>query len=278
MSICVNAVLFTIKDKNPKENKYIPIFYMWLGQLIKEGGLTEKDMIYLYVDTETLHYMDADGVFSLLQTKLPFEMKLFVYPPPLTLFDGTMMRFEYHEYTQDIWMYCDIDILVLKSLHVLTEHLTPNTIAIHPEGLLKAEDGTANCDYGSAFSKEDLVHLSPTAMGLSNGKFMIRGNEIHQTLIHIIRTIHRLENAPFFMFDQCYFNKAIYLMMDQQLCLANVTIFQSPILSTNGHGFTDQTVLLDAMGIPGDGDFHLNKIIKFYTMINTGVIYNLSNT
>lgn len=278
MSICVNAVLFTIKDQLPKENKYIPIFYMWLSQLIKEGGLTEKDTFYLYIDLETLNYLTTEGVFQMLHTKLPFQMKSFVYPPPLTLFDGTMLRFEYHAYTQDIWMYCDIDILILKSLHSLTEQLTPNTIAIHPEGLLKNPDGTANCDYGAAFSKTDLDCLMPTAMGLSNGKFMIHGAELHQTLLYIIHSIHTVENAPFFMFDQCYFNKAIYLMLDQRLCSANVTIFQSPNLSTNGYGLTKQTVLIDAMGIPGDGDFHLNKIIKFYTMINTGVIYNLDTT
>ena len=272
MSICVNAVLFTVKDQLPKENKYIPIFYMWLSQLIKDGGLTEKDMIYLYVDSETLQYISTEGVFQLLKEKLPLQIKVFVYPPPLTLFDGTMLRFEYHDYTQDIWMYCDIDILILKPIRLLTKDLTPNTIAIHPEGLL------TNPDYGAKFSKEELNILSPTAMGLSNGKFIIHGNTTHQTLCQIIMALYSPKDAPFFMFDQCYFNKAIYLMLDQRLCLANVTIFQSPILSTNGYGLTDETIVVDAMGIPGDGDFHLNKIIKFYVMLQTGVLYNLSNT
>ena len=174
-----------------------------------------------------------------------------------------MYSYEFLDYTQDIYMYCDIDILFVKSIHLLTTSLNPNTIYIHNEGKL------SNQNYGAAFTKEELSESSSKMPGFSSGKFIIYGKELHKNFFEIVTNIRNLSNQVYYTLDQPYFNKAIYYMILNKLCSINFDLISKPIISVNGHDSTRDTVLLDAMGIPGDGEFHFKKLLDMYIILHS---------
>jgi len=264
MSICLNAVVFTIQGVDVKDNKYIPIFCMWFSQLIRCGGLTSTDILYLYTDPVTLSALQQNMVYTLLQPTCPFKLQILVYPQPATLMEGMMIRFNYNEYDQDIFMYCDIDILILKPLRHLMTAVVPNVIYVHAEGTLQDDN------YGAAFSKEELQKVIPDALGFSSGKFIIHGKDTHKRLYQLINELYEASDktvAPFYTCDQPYYNKALYLMMQQNVCRININYISYPFVLTNSIDIMDESVLLDAMGIPGDGAFHHTKLLQLYVLL-----------
>ena len=57
-SICLACVIYTLKDKEPKDNLYFNVFYMWLTMLIKNGGLEKDDILHIHIDSRSLEYLE----------------------------------------------------------------------------------------------------------------------------------------------------------------------------------------------------------------------------
>jgi len=262
-TICINSLLFTLKGSDVKTNKYIPIFNMWLSRLITNGGIRRSDIIHFYVDTPTIEYLQADNVFIKLTDNCPCKFEICIFPQPETILDGMMYRFKFLEYTQDIYMYCDIDILFTKSIRLIINSLKPNTLYIHNEGPL------SNQDYGAAFTTEEQGEYFSKMPGFSSGKFIIYGKEMHKIFFEIVTNIRSLSNEVYYTLDQPYFNKAIYHMILNNLCSVNCDIIRAPIISVNSSDFTSDTVLIDCMGIPGDGEFHFKKLLDMYILLHS---------
>ena len=263
-SICLNCVLFTIKGREVKDNKYVPIFQMWLGQLICSGGLSAADAIYFYTDADTLEYLKQTIVFVNLTLKIPCQLRLFVMSQrPASYVEGVMWRFIPNDYSQDVFMYCDIDILFNKSIHLITDAMKDNTICIHREGDI------TNHEYGNAFKKEELEKLGVGCPGFSAGKFLIKGKTLYKKLLdiaHAIRVEVEYNKIPDIN-DQHIFNKTIYCLNMNEHTI-DFTTLNPPIISTNGFNFQkDLTILLDLMGMYGDGDFHYKKMRDMFILL-----------
>ena len=266
MSLCLDVILFTLKGKPVKDNKYVTIFNMWLSMCWKNAGLTHRDMLYIKMDSETYDYMKKDLVFRGLQKAAPCPVQIEICPPPPTLQEGMMMRYMPINYTQDVYMYCDIDILIVKPLTSLTEAMKPNTVYVHPEGHL------TDPNYGAAFTEEELAEFSktnPFPLGYSSGKYIIHGKGLYRDLMASVSRLFDENPKLHYTIDQPFFNKAIHTGpydVDQIL-------FNRATISQNYHFYSNETtVLLDAMGIPGDGDFHLEKLIQFYILGTSGLL------
>ena len=63
-SICLACVVYTLKDKEPKDNLYLEIFYLWLTMLIKNGGLDKRDILYIHMDSRTIEYLQTSQSLS----------------------------------------------------------------------------------------------------------------------------------------------------------------------------------------------------------------------
>jgi hypothetical protein len=268
MSLCLNCVCFTIKGKDVKENKYIQIFNMWLSQLMVCGGLGSNDAIHFYTDNETLQYLTSTYSHNYIVNRLPCKFKPYIYPSPETLLDGIMTRYDFRPYEQDIYMYCDIDIFILKSLHLLTNDLQQNTIYVHSEGKL------SDPNYGAAFSKDEMEKFPTNMHGFSAGKFIINGKSIHKLFFETIINLRKIIKGTFYTVEQPYFNKAVYMFLNNKICTIETELIKSPIISINGRTMNKETILLDAMGIPGDGSFHFDKLLQFYIFLHSENIAN----
>lgn len=263
MSLCLDCNVFTIKGKSVSENKYISIFNIWLSLCMKNAGLGPSDIIHIKMDSDTYDYCKNNMVFTaLVHYNAVCPIQILLYPSPETILDGMMMRYARIDYVQDIYMYCDIDILILKSLRILYEGIRPNTIRTHVEGRLH------DLNYGACFTSEELAPISQNAPGFSSGKFIIHGKELYQHLMNMIGSIYK-KDSTYFTVDQPFYNKALYALNNDKYTMDLINMRH---LSTNGSNYNEDTVLLDAMGMPGDGEMHYDKIINYYVLIQSNLL------
>jgi hypothetical protein len=260
MSLCLDCNLFTIKGKSPKENKYVKIFIMWLSTVLKYGGLSEADLLHLKIDLDTFEYLKSNQTFDELIDIISCSFDISLYIPPTTIHDGMAMRYTKVNYTQDVYMYCDIDILIIKPLRSLYDLLPINTLSVHAEGQLSDDN------YGKAFTEEERSTLPSILPGFSSGKFIIHGKELYSQFVDMIMILYKVNHTTYFTIDQPLFNRAIYLLIKDP---NQLKMIPPTFISSNGQYFTTECILLDAMGMPGDGDMHFDKILNYFTTVNS---------
>ena len=264
MSLCLHCNLFTVKGTPINENKYVSIFVMWLSAAFQYGGLCASDQIYLTIDANTFEYLKTYTAFcGLMNMNRTCPVQLSLYPSPSTLREGMAMRYKKLKYTQDVYMYCDIDILIIKPLRPLYESLPANTIGVHAEGLLSDDN------YGAALSAEEKAMIPAVFPGFSSGKFIVRGKELYDQLMDIILMLHAHHVSSYYTIDQPYFNKAVYILVKDP---NQLSVIPPTSISPNGHFFSEECILLDSMGIPGDGEVHYHKMLGYYILLQSNVL------
>jgi hypothetical protein len=253
-SICVSCIIYTIYDKPVEENKYIQIFLIWLSQFIKISGLGKDDILHMYIDKKTSEYLFTDSIFGFLLRMAKFQTQIMGIPPPKTHLEGMMWKYNLSDYTQDIYMYCDIDILITKSLHRLVSSVKPNTIYVCIEGYM------TDPDYGADISPEV---IQEGMKGFSAGKFIVSGRDLRDNLFINVKELCNYEKN-YYTIEQPFFNRAIMGMTNIDMDLLN-----SPLISINGESYNkDSTILIDCAGEPGNGEFHYSKILDVFCLLN----------
>lgn len=255
MSYCVYTVLFTLSDKDPSQNTYIKIFQLWISQLIKKSNV--KRCVVL-LDTRTLDFIaDSFILNKYLLKKAKFKIDFMKFESPKTLLDGMIHKYSIFDYYEDFLMYCDVDLFIYKELSFLDIPKTAS-LFLHAEGPIT--------EYAEAFTETMKSRfIKPGAKGFSAGKFVICGKTIRDLLF---QKIHEMNNRQhFYTIEQPFFNKAIYSLIDT--ININANFITPPKISNNCRDFDEQTtVLVDFQGQPGDGAFHLDKIIDFFAFAN----------
>lgn len=253
-SICLSCIIYTIYDKQIEENKYVTIFLLWLSQLIKVGGLTKDDILHMYIDKRTIEYLFNNSIFGKLLSKISFQNQIFGIEAPKTHLEGMMWKYNHSVYTQDIYMYIDIDILIINSLHNLVESITPNNIYVCIEGLL------TNSDYGADIPLEEIVD---GVKGFSAGKFIVYGRELRDNFFKTIQRFCNYDKA-YYTIEQPFFNRAIITMEN-----IDVDLFVSPKVVLDPDLYNkNTTVLFDCAGEPGNGELHYSKIMDIFCLLN----------
>jgi hypothetical protein len=255
MSFCIYTVLFTLADKEPSENRYIKMFQLWISQLIKKSSV---ERCIILVDNRTLNFLAESYILNkYLLRKAKFKLDFMTFEPPRNLLEGMIHKYTTFDYDEDFLMYSDVDILTYKPLFFL-EIPKKEGIFLHAEGPI--------CEYAEAFTeimKSNFVRSGQP--GFSAGKFVICGKSVRDLLF---QKIHEFNNREkFYTIEQPFFNKAIYSLLDTINIETNYII--TPKISNNCRDFDEQTtVLVDFQGQPGDGVFHLDKMIDFFAYAN----------
>jgi hypothetical protein len=267
LSIAVSCILFTLTDADPATNKYCTIFLMWLSQLIRDGGLRKDDGLYITVDIRTFEYLNEHRCFGSLLAALPCPFHILQKIPPATLLEGMLWKYDVPDYTQDVFMYCDIDILVVKDLHLLlqVEREYPEL----PLLILHHEDSITKAEYGGVLLAEQMIVYPEYHPGFSAGKFIIVGKEFCREFCSDIKAFAlSWTGESFYTVEQPFFNKIIY-SIEKGTVDVDDSAFSSAHVSMNGYDYeADTTILLDCMGEPGNGDAHLKKILDYFTLLH----------
>ena len=264
MSLCLDCVLFTLKGKPVKDNKYVQIFIMWLSICWKNAGLDQNDVLHIKMDSDTFEYLKDFPMFVAIHSKNTCPVKILLCPPPTTIQEGMMMKYIQINYEQDIYMYCDIDVLIVKPLRLLIQNIKPETIYVHTEGSL------TNPNYSSCFTEEEISKITENLPGFSAGKFIIYGKNLYRDLLNLILRVCYENSKIHYTVEQPFFNKGIY-GLNTNLYNIDQTVLTLNTVSPNCNFYSkNTTVLLDAMGEPGNGELHYDKILNFYILIQSG--------
>jgi len=264
-SLCLSCLLFTLDNKEVKDNKYVNIFIIWLTQLIKYGGLDKDDIIYIISDNRTIEFIkDANNtIFSTLCSFTKFQVCFLYNEPPKTLMEGMMLRYRRNPYIQDIYMYCDIDILILDSLHRLTNSMVKNHIYVCTEGPFR------DVYYSCGIPENIMMHMKDNNQGVSSGKFAIYGKEICEFLFNQMNYLYN-SNPDIITLDQPVFNHCIILLLNNNF-LIDTTLLRKYV-SFNGDEYKHgTTIMFDCAGFESGHDvIHYKKMFDISLLFNCG--------
>jgi len=252
-------LIYTLKNKDPKENEYISIFFLWLSKLIQSGGLTSEDALQIHIDSRTLEYLENEyTVLPILFDNLQCPFTFIRFDPPENPLEGMMHKYDSVDYTQDIFIYSDIDIIISNPFHLMTEQMTDKMIYVNKEGDL------IDPNYSSGFSDKIDVAGKP---GFSAGKFVIVGKDLRNEFFERIHTLCDT-SSQFYTVEQPFFNQALYSLSRDIVNIDLLTRF----VSFNSEGYDKtKTIFHDLAGDVGDGPKHLTKMIQTICLYITGV-------
>jgi hypothetical protein len=168
------------------------------------------------------------------------------------------MRYTKFDYDEEYLMYLDVDIIVLKPLIGLIED-TSKGIYIDNENT--DEIYLEHYGYLDAFNDEekDLIKKSDIKLGVSSGKFIIKDKVVRDALFQEIHTfIEKNPNTKYYTLEQPIFNRAIRYLGPER----NIGFINNKYISTNFHNMSDNIILIDLCGEPGNGRTHLCKMIN----------------
>ena len=258
-TICLSALLYTLKDQPVAENLYLNIFNIWLSKVIENAELNSNDALHIFIDSRTAHHINnTPNVLPILLSKLKCPVAFFDVPSPTTPLEGMMERYKMTNYSQDVYIYTDIDILILKPLSELAAATTEDKIYAAVEGTLE------DPNYGAAM-KQPIPVCTPPIPGFSSGKFIITSKVLHNNFCNDIRGI--CDSSEYYTLDQPFFNKVIHSYHGNNKDFQLLTRY----VSVNGHNYDKFTILLDGMGNVGNGSIHYKKMTDLLCLISAGV-------
>jgi len=262
-TICVSCILYTVSTTNAENNRYTEIFILWLSKLIKIRALTPNDSLHITIDNTTFEYCKKNyACFNHLLRFIP-NLHIHIEEQPSTILEGMMWKFIPRSYTQDVFLYLDIDIYVLKPLHCITDQMEDNKIYVMQEGNL------TESNYNAAFSEEMRSKFTAYDPGFSSGKFAITSITIRNIIFEEIRKICDY-SSNYYCLDQTFFNCIMYAIRSGGYL--DMNILKMPLISYNGQEYSNNTVLYDCAGDPANGKMHIMKFIDLIGLESIGIL------
>ena len=249
-TICLACVIYTLEGKDPKDNLYLNIFYQWLAMVVKNGRLSERDVLHIHIDTKTLEYLDNTHTILpilLKNAKCPFKMHTF--EPPKTPLEGMMHKYDFSNYEQDVYIYSDIDVLVVKPFSTFLTKLVQDTLYFVKGVSLDHQF------YSEGFPPE--LPVSKDLPGFNASIFVITNKGLRDSFFN---RIHELcdYSTTYKWVEQPYFNRAVYELPRDKISV-NIHLLTGYV-SFNCQVIFPTTVFYDLAGETSNGLSHLTKM------------------
>ena len=261
----VYTFLFTLEGKNPKQNKYVKMFYMWFSYLKKYAGLGPGDCVGLIVDEDTLEYMNSEGnqILACISEGVPFNIEISTIKRPSNISEGFAERYRlqnFEDFTKhELNLHIDIDCLCIRNIHKLFLDTSDFFVMEEPGSLTDDNYAGKLMGSGSDFQTEP---------GFSAGWYAWRSSKSQEEFFQAVSK-GCLENAanPFYTVDQPFYNYEIFKIITEKTM--KVHRFESSIVAFNA-SFSDEALsrayFVNFAGEPGIEDCHFNKMFAFMCM------------
>jgi len=266
----VYTTLFTL-GKNPKENKYLTMFYMWFTYLNKYSGLGPSDSVGIIVDQETFDFMNSDGnqILAHIVDGIHFNIEFAIMRSPANLSEGFAERYRaehFETFTKhELNLHIDIDCLCIRNIHSLFskfDRTQPTFFAMSEFGYIYDDNHG-----GNMINKDDAPEDFP---GLSAGWYAWMRSDDQRALFDTVLK-RCLDNAehPFYTVDQPFYNHELLQVVNGKKVDYTLYVLDSDIVVFNPY-ISDislaKAYFANFAGEPGVEDCHFNKIFTFLLM------------
>ena len=249
----VYTVLFTLVGKDPADNRYVEMFYIWLTHLLKNGGLVEGDKICVLIDSPTIDFINADANIGFILNTCRLPIEFWLVNQPSTPSEGMVQKYNIEEVpaiVSDCSLYLDLDIVVKAPLTPV-RNLIPDTIAVVNEGNIYSDDYG-----GKVLPKEPGKEGYP---GFSAALFAFSAGETVREFMRRVKGDCLAQDPPFYTVEQPFFNKYMYeIFINKE---RPFYIIPKKIVSNNDMTPSDSVVFVNYCGDPGNGPRHIVKMI-----------------
>jgi hypothetical protein len=258
----VYTTLFTLAGKNPMENKYIDMFYIWFTYLKRYAGLGPNDCLGLIIDEDTLECINSERnqTFSYLSLGVPFWIEISIMPRPANLSEGFAQRYNndhFDTFTKhELNLHTDIDCLCIRNIGALFFN-TKSDFYVMEEYSFLTDD-----NHGGLFIKDSKYDNEP---GFSAGWYAWKHSEGQRELF---KTVSKgcLDNAgtPFYTVDQPFYNYEIFKLIQAKTMnihsFHHLTVAFNPFIADESLKFA---YFVNFAGEPGVEQCHFNKMFQF---------------
>ena len=263
----VYTVLFTLVGKDPADNRYVEMFYIWLTHILKNAGLGVGDKICVLIDKPTIDFLNADFNIGFILSTCRVPIEFWLIQQPSTPSEGMVQKYNIEEFpaiVSDCSLYLDLDI-VIKAPLTPVRVLIPNTLAVVVEGNIY------NDDYGGK-----LIPREPGKEGypgFSAALFVFSVGETVREFMRCVKGGCLAQDPPFYTVEQPFFNKYLYELFIN----LERPFFMIPkkYVSNNDMTPSDSVVFVNYCGDPGNGPRHVVKMIMSMCM---GLLLTGQNT
>lgn len=276
MPLTVYTNLFTLTSKEPAQNRYVDMFYVWFSALIRKGGLGSADTVFIMIDERTYAHVRAAPIFEYLVGKIGFKLFALTYAPPATLKEGTLRRFEVERlYEQTApatnrYLYLDIDVLPAGSLYGLYAGDQPNCLCYAAESIPTKKKYVFLDDnyFGPLATEEDVAWLEARfgtgtdLPGMTSGIFAFTDGPGIREFFRYILAAAAADQRQHYTLDQPYYTAAIYKFIMREGVI-NYTGFSAEHIRVNipSYQAPATVILLNFCGDPGDESSHWYKLL-----------------
>jgi hypothetical protein len=231
------TILFTPVGQDPHRNEYIYCAMIWLKSLFRSGTLQLGDRVVIMTEAETAKRLREISIFRHALVELRICL------PPRDVREGMNLKYLYRPDDRDadtVVVYSDTDQIFTRTFR---PELSPDTILLNPEG--PPTDSNYAGDYD----------LSGAAAGFSAGLFAYHYGPRVQALLDTVLQLCKGGGKKYYTLDQPHYNKAL---RDSPV---NRAYLAPGVVSFNGHNAASNTHIYNMAGSPGDGPFHLQKML-----------------
>lgn len=268
--------LYTLKNKEAVNNKYINMFLIWLYHIIKYAKLKEKDHIIALVDIKTYEEIKDLIVLKFLASKTR-NLSLIKYNDiPSTHKEGMMKKYHMESIINTThiknldpyYLYLDIDVLVVNDIRLLINKEINNdkpTIYLRNE-LRSFLDSMYFGELATDEDKNLLIDNNLTKLpGFSAGIFGWTYNKAIKLFFDYIIDCSNKINKDFYTVEQPFFNAAIFNYYIKENKYFNFVVLDSKLIVENLKSFemSEETVLINFCGEPGNDTNHMYKLLNY---------------
>ena len=276
MKIVLYTVLFTRPGQEVSRNEYLWIYLTWLWSIIHHNVLGSNEDLYVFIDEPSLTFLKKQLTFNYLHSLVKFKICYFQINQPPSLNVGVFERYNpnsvdimvsnYSNLSETVFMYCDIDNMLLKPINTLSWSSSTNTVYPTFEGPV------LNSNYYGGYiplpDETDMYNtikskLSDSLAGFTSGLFAYSFDS-KEKILSFLSSIYKYRNHDkVIYFEQASYNFVVFTYVFKNIITLTTSVFNtSGVLSCNNI-FAQNNSILSLMGMAGDESMHMEKCMSF---------------
>jgi hypothetical protein len=270
------TILFTRPGQEVSRNEYLWIYLTWLWSIIHHNVLASNEELYVFIDEPSFSFLKKQYAFGYLHSLIKFKINYIQINQPPSLNAGVFERYNpssvdimisnYSNLSETVFMYCDIDNMLLKPINTLSWSSSTNTVYPTYDGPVLSTNY-----YGGYIPSPDETdiyntiksQLTNSVAGFTCGLFAYSFDS-KEKILNFLNNIYKYRNHDkVIYFEQASFNFVVFVYLFKNMLTLSHNAFNTPGILAINNFLAQNNSILSLMGMAGDESFHMDKCMGF---------------